>query len=126
MFYGMTNMATHNYMEIDISIFFYRCDSPPDMKGKDLLTLKDSDLVCRTPLVKTLFIIAISCTGAVILVITVYCVIRWRRSRRLYRKARKGDLLGNFTAVYTRDEEDIRVAMSDSKHLVEKDREFDV
>lgn len=89
-----------------------------------------TELTCSYPLAKVLFIVAVSCTGALVFGMGFYLYIRRRRLRKRLRRAEKGDLRGNFTAVYTRDDDDVHVSMSDSKELLERqkgeDREFDV
>lgn len=88
-----------------------------------------TELTCNYPLAKVLFIVAVSCTGVLVFGMGLYLYIRRRRLRKRLRRAEKGDLRGNFTAVYTRDD-DVHVFMSDSKGLLERqkeeDREFDV
>ena len=108
-------------------MLYFRCHSPPDVKGGNLILLKDEELICRTNVAKIVFIVVASCTGALIAILALCFLLKWRKSRRGRRKAGwKGDYRGDFTAVYTREEEDVTVNMSDSKALVsEKGKEFD-
>lgn len=57
-----------------------------------------------------------------------FFAIRRRRRRRRERKAARGDSGGNYTALYLRGDDDVRVSTRDDKQLLEtsNDREFDV
>lgn len=90
-----------------------------------MLTLAPGDLTCGKSLVFILSSVAIL---SVILVVTGLVTFFFVRRCRCKRKQRKynQDGGGNYTAVFTREDDDVRVTMADDKHLIEKEREFDV
>ena len=60
----------------------------------------------------------------------VFIIKNRRLRKKLKRAAREDDSGGDYTAVYTRDDDDddVKVSMSDGKHLLKQDKnvEFDV
>jgi hypothetical protein len=86
------------------------------------------DLKCGSSLSRTLFIVLVSVVGALILISVTFFVVRRCRRRMRERRAARGDTLGNYTAVYTRDQDDAVISMSDRNNLIanESGTEFDV
>lgn len=108
--------------------FFSRCETPSSLKNRNLLEIAPKDLICGFSLSRVLFTSMISFVCVLLLVMVTVFVIRRCRRRRRERKAARGDSGGNYTAVFTRDDDDVRISTQDDKQLLEtsSDREFDV
>lgn len=78
------------------------------------------------PVTRLLLIVMASVIGAFSLAIVLFLTTKWIRKRQRIRRAAKNDRGGDYSAVYTRDEDDVRVTMSDGKGLLDNSREFDV
>lgn len=84
------------------------------------------DLKCGYPLVEVLFLVMVSTVVLLGIALVAFFAIHRRRRRNRLKKAARGDTGGNYTAVYTRDDDDVAITMSDYKHLLGNGREFDV
>ena len=90
--------------------------------------MKPEDLTCGSSLSKIFFAVLVSVTGLSILILSVFCAVRrWRRRKR-ERRAARGDTGGNYTAVYTREQDEATVSIPDNNRLLENgnETEFDV
>lgn len=108
--------------------YTFICEDPSNLRNKNLLEMAPEDLKCGSSLSRTLFIVLVSVVGALILITVTFFTVRRCRRRMRERRAARGDTLGNYTAVYTRDQDDAVISMSDRNNLIanESGTEFDV
>ncbi|KAL3887311.1 hypothetical protein ACJMK2_027253 [Sinanodonta woodiana] len=100
--------------------FTIQCMYPEEVRGANLLQLSDDKLICGSPNVEIMLAIGSSVVAVAIVIVILFCIIALRRRRIWIKKSKDGG--GDYTAMYTRDDEDAnhRVSISDER-LVMRD-----
>lgn len=114
-------MEKYDFEDRNISL---PCRYPPILQGRNLLTVPSDELICPIPLMKIAFLLSIFIFAVIFVGMVGYICIRRRKRRRM---GSHGDMGGDYTIVYTQnDDEEARIDMADGKALLKTDREFDV
>lgn len=107
--------------------FTIPCTFPSKHQGKNLITIPPDELTCGTPAYKIFLLIGLSFVVVLCFMILIVFIVRRRKSKKFPKQQTKTVRGTNYTAVYTKDEDDIRVHISDEKSLLsDKGTEFDV
>ena len=108
--------------------FFFRCEYPSKHRGKNLLSIPPDELRCGTPVYKILVIIALSVVVILCFALLVFFIVKRKKSKQKAGRQTQVKRIGgaSYTAVYTKDQDDVKVSVSDEKALLTDSREFDV
>ena len=108
--------------------FFFRCEYPSKHRGKNLLSIPPDELRCGTPVYKILVIIALSVVVVLCFALLVFFIVKRKKSKQKAGRQTQVKRIGgaSYTAVYTKDQDDVKVSVSDEKALLTDSREFDV
>ncbi|KAK3596209.1 hypothetical protein CHS0354_016152 [Potamilus streckersoni] len=93
-----------------------QCMYPEEVRGANLLKLSDDKLICRTPVLEIMLAIGASVMAVAIIIVVVFCIIALRRRRIRIKKSKDGG--GDYTAMYTRDDEDENHRVSISEYTI--------
>lgn len=115
--------------------FTITCETPSNHKGKNLLTIPPEDLKCGIPLGKMLLVIGMSLIVVLCFMGLVFLIVKRKKRKRAktpsgQQTQKKTGNGSDYTAVYTKEEDEVRVHISDRTELlsdnVEEIDELDV
>ena len=106
--------------------FLSRCEYPSKHRGKNLLSIPSEELTCGTRVYKILIIVALAVVVILCFVLFIFFTVRRNKAKKSKQTEMKTFKGTNYTAVYTRDQDDVKVSVSDEKGLLTDSREFDV
>ena len=111
--------------------FFFRCEYPSKHRGKNLLSIPPDELRCGTPVYKVLVIIALSVVVVLCFALLVFFIVKRKKSKQKAGGPTQVKRIGGanwtiFVLQHTKDQDDVKVSISDEKVLLTDSREFDV